>query len=112
MAAAWMAASDLKSLQNFLRRNWILRQPLLFVYWLTMRPVFLFTLTQSVRLPMVTYPSLQSTCVTYGTLCHAIGDQVLPSQPLPREEEDFKVGLKRCNKMGVGVVALKTHCYL
>ena len=51
-----------------------------FTYWLPKRPVFLFilTLTQSVRLPKVTYPSLCSPCVTYGTLCHAIGHQVLP----------------------------------
>ena len=34
-------------------------------------------------------PSLCSTCVTYRTLCHAIGHQVLPTQPLPREVEDF-----------------------
>ena len=46
-------------------------------------------LTQSVRLPLVTYPSLCSTCVTYRTLFHAIGHQVLPTQPLPREVEDF-----------------------
>ena len=45
--------------------------------------------TQSVMLPLVTYPSLCSTCVTYRTLCHAIGHQVLPTQPLPREVEDF-----------------------
>ena len=50
--------------------------------------------TQSVRLPLVTYPSLCSTCVTYRTLCHAIGHQVLPAQPLPREVEDFPRGDK------------------
>ena len=49
-------------------------------------------LTQSVRPPMVTYPSLCSTCVTYRTSCHAIGHQVLPTQPLPTEEEDFPRG--------------------
>ena len=50
-----------------------------FTYWLLKHPVFWFTLTltQSVRLPMVTYPSLWSPCVTYGTLCHVIGHQVL-----------------------------------
>ena len=37
--------------------------------------------TQSVRLPLVTYPSLCSTCVTYRTLCHAIGHQALPLNP-------------------------------
>ena len=31
-----------------------------FIYWLPKHPVFLFTLTQSVRVPMVTYPSLCS----------------------------------------------------
>ena len=49
------------------------------ICWFSKHPVFLFTLTQSVRLPMVTYPSLYSTCVTYRTLCHAIGHQVLPT---------------------------------
>ena len=28
---------------------------------------------------MATYPSLCSPCVTYGTLCHAIGHKVLPN---------------------------------
>ena len=50
--------------------------------------------TQSVRLPLVTYPSLCSTCVTYRMLCHATGHQVLPNQPLPKEVEDFPRGDK------------------
>ena len=41
---------------------------------------------------MVTYPSLRCSCVTYRTLCHAIGHQVLPTQSLPREAEDFPRG--------------------
>ena len=45
--------------------------------------------TQSVRLPLITFPSLCSTCMTYGTPCHSIGHQVLPTQPL---EEDFPSG--------------------
>ena len=50
---------------------------------------------QSVRSPLVTYPSLCSTCVTYRTPCHAIGHHVLPTQPLfPREVEDFPRGDK------------------
>ena len=49
------------------------------ICWLPKHPVFLFTLTQSVRLPMVTYPSLCSTCVACRALCHAIGHQVLPT---------------------------------
>ena len=71
----------------------MLRQPLLFVYWLPKHPVFWFTLTQSVRPPMVTYPSLCSICVTYGKSCHAIGHRMLPTQPLPREAEDFLRGV-------------------
>ena len=50
--------------------------------------------TQSVTLLLVTYPSLCSTRVTYRTLCYAIGHQVLPTQPLPREVEDFPRGDK------------------
>ena len=50
--------------------------------------------TQSVRLPLVTCPSLCNTCVAYRTLCHAIGHQVLPTQLLPREVEDFPRGDK------------------
>ena len=46
----------------------------------------------AVRLTMVTYPSLCSTCVTYRTPCHAIGHQLLPTQPLPKEAEDFPRG--------------------
>ena len=49
-------------------------------------------LTQSVRLPLVTYPSLCSICATYRMPCHVIGHQVLPTQPLPREAEDFPRG--------------------
>ena len=56
-----------------------------FYYQLLMHPVFLFNPfpIQSVRLPLVTYPWLCSTYMTYGTLCHAIGHQVLLIQPLP-----------------------------
>ena len=38
-------------------------------------------LTQSVRPPVATYPSLCSTCATYGTPCHARGHQVLFDPP-------------------------------
>ena len=48
--------------------------------------------TPSVRLPLVTYPSLCSTCVTYRMLCHAISHKVLPTQPLPGEAEDCPRG--------------------
>ena len=53
-----------------------------FIYWLPKHPVFLFTLTRS----------LSSTCVTYGTLCYAIGDQVLPTLTHIREAENFPRG--------------------
>ena len=39
-------------------------------------------------------PLLCSPCVTYRILCHAIGHPVLPTQPLPREAEDFPRGDK------------------
>ena len=44
---------------------------------------------QSVRPHLVPYSSLCSPCVTYGMSYHAIGHQVLPTQPLPREAQDF-----------------------
>ena len=48
--------------------------------------------TQSVRLHLVTYPSLCSTCVTYRMPCHAIGHLAFPTQPLPMEAEGFPRG--------------------
>ena len=86
-----MAASDPSLCKTPLGETGCLGNPY-FTYWLPKHPIFWFTLTQSVRLSMVTYPSLCSPCVTYGTLCHAIGHQVLPTQPLPREAENFPRG--------------------
>ena len=51
-------------------------------------PVFLFTPFPNT----VSKATLCSTCVTYRMLCHAIGHQVLPTQPLPGEAEDFPRG--------------------
>ena len=62
-----------------------------FIYWLPKHPVFLIH-PNTVRLPMVTYLSLCSTYVTYGTLCRTIGHWVLPTQPLPGGAEDFPRG--------------------
>ena len=94
----WIATSDLNLCKTLLGENGCLGNPY-FTYWLPKHPVFLFTLalTQSVRLPMVTYASLCSPCVTYGTLCHATGHQVLPTLatallPIPRGAEDFPRG--------------------
>ena len=53
--------------------------------------------TQSVRPHLVAFTSLRSICVTYGTPWHCIGHQVLPSQPMPREAEDFRRGGKYFN---------------
>ena len=49
-------------------------------------------LTQLVRLPWVTYHLVCSACVTYGKPSHSIGQQALPTQPFPREAEDFSKG--------------------
>ena len=85
-----MAATDPSLCKTPLGETGCLGNPY-FTYWLPKHPVFWFTLTltQSVRLLMVAYPSLCSICVTYRTLCCAIGHKVLPNQPLPREAEDF-----------------------
>ena len=67
----------------------------LFTYYISTQffdsPPFFFP-TQSVRSPLVSYPSLCSTCMTYSMPCAVIGYQVLPTQPLPREVEDFLRG--------------------
>ena len=40
---------------------------------------------------MATYPSLCSPCVTYGTLCHTIGHQVLPTHlVIPHPPVDYR----------------------
>ena len=59
-------------------------------------PVFWFTLfpTKSVRLSLVTYPSLCITCMTYRIPSYAISHQVLPTQGFPREGEDYPRGNK------------------
>ena len=65
-----------------------------FFYWLLKHAISKFTPfpAQSVKLHLVLYHSLCSTSVTYETTCHAIGHQVLPTQPLPREMEAFPRG--------------------
>ena len=49
--------------------------------WASSFLIHLLILTQPVRVPVITYHSLCSTCVTYRTPCHAIGHQVLPTHP-------------------------------
>ena len=59
IAASWMAAFALQCLQNTLRRNWMLRQPLPFAYWLHKHLVSSFTSLfpiQSIRPLLATSP--------------------------------------------------------
>ena len=58
------------------------------LFWYFRHPVFWFTPfpTQSVRLPLVTYPSLSTTSFTYRMLCHASSHLMFPIQPLPVEQ--------------------------
>ena len=83
-----------------LRRNWMLEQPLDFTGCSSIQffnsPL---PLTELVRLPRVTYHLLCDSCVTYGTLCHAIGHHVLPNQHLPREAEVFLRDCKYSNNV-------------
>ena len=79
-----------------LRRNGMLEQPLLFNGCSSIQFFNLPPFHESSRL--VASTSLWSLFVTYGTLCHAIGHQVLPTQPLPRETEVFPRGGKYFNR--------------
>ena len=84
--------SDLWRSPSALSSTLTLRLPIFFFFWMLRHPVFWYTtffLTQSVRSPLVTYPSLCSPCVTYRMWCHASSHQVLPTEPSPRETEDF-----------------------
>lgn len=51
-------------------------------------------LTQLVRPHLVPYNSLRSTWAIYGTPCSSIGYQIIHTQPLLREAEDFPRGGK------------------
>ena len=65
---SYMSASDLYILYKaLLGETGCLGNPS-FIYWFPKHPVLLFTLTQSVRLPMVTYPWLCSTCDLRDTM--------------------------------------------
>ena len=70
----------------------------LLLYCLPNHPVFSFTPffpIESVRPPLVTYPPLCSTCVTYRTPCHTSGQLVL-----------------YCNCYGFDNVFLILRCFL
>ena len=84
MNASWIAASDHCLNKTPLGEIESLGNP----YFLQHSLPLPFT-TQSVRLPLVYLPlTVQHVC-DLGTLCHAIGHQERPTQPLPREAEDF-----------------------
>ena len=57
--------------------------------------------TQPVRPPLITYPSLCSTYVTYRTLCHAIGHQVLATLPY--------LGKRRISRGVTSILSLCLH---
>ena len=95
MTASWWLYLALSLCKTPLGETGCLGNPYFFTYWLPKHPVFWFTSlfpTQSVRLPLFTYPSLCSTCVTYRMTCHCIVHQLLPTQPLTTEAEDFPRG--------------------
>ena len=73
----------------------MLQQPLLFTGCSSIQ-FFNSALSQTylVRPHLVASTSLCILCVTYWTLCHVIGYQVLPTQPLSREAAGFPRGGK------------------
>ena len=64
--------------------NWYSREIHLQISWWD---IFSAISAQLVRPPLAPYSSLCSTCVTYGTLCHA---PALPTQPYYRECYGFE----------------------
>ena len=52
--------------------------------------IILLILNNTVRPALVTYPSLCSTCMTYRTLCHVIGHQLLPTHPFTASATDLR----------------------
>ena len=51
---------------------------------------FFSNFNNTVRSPLVTYPSLCSTCVTYGAPCHARGHRHFPPNSVYRECYGFE----------------------
>ena len=49
-----------------------------------------YFVNNTVRPPLVTYPLLWSTCVTFRTPCHAIGHQLLPNHPFTVSATDLR----------------------
>ena len=91
MVTSWMTASDPSLCKTPLGETGCLGNPY-FTYWLPKHPVFWFTLTltQSVRLPMVTYPSL---CSTWWLTGHYATPEVTtcfpPNPVIPHSSVDY-----------------------
>lgn len=89
--------SDLRRSLTGLRSNSTLSTFGFLIFSLFRDAVFLFTHfhstvkvplgNHSVRLPLVTYPSLCSTCVTYLTPCHASDNQIILAETFSRKAE-------------------------
>ena len=98
--ASWMAASDCKIT---LGETGYLGNPYFLLTGSLSIQFFDSPLPQSVRPPMVTYPSLCSISVICRTSCHAIGHQVLPTQ--------HYLGKKRISLGVRGILTMCLHSY-
>ena len=92
----WLLRSEKVSTSSELYPDYLRLSSFLYSYWLASHQYFFFNsfAIMSVRLPLITYPSLCSTYVIYRTPCHAIGHQMLPKQQSPRKVEDLARGDK------------------
>ena len=113
MAALWMAAFAIYSLHNSLRRNWMLRQSLLFAYWLPKHPVFLIHPLHS-QLGRLWLPTPHCAAPVWLTGRHAIPlvTRCFPPYP-PREAEDFPRGGNHSRHMSLLIYLawLQPICY-
>ena len=93
MAASWMAAFDLMSLQNSLKRNWMFRQPLLLLTGCL--SIQFFDSPQHNQLGQFWLPTPHCAAPVWHAGYHAFQwspSASHPTEPLPREAEDFPRG--------------------
>ena len=91
----WLLRSEKVSTSSELYPDYLRLSTFLYFSWLVSHQFFIFFNSfpiLSVRLPLITYPSLCSTYVIYRTPCHAIGHQMLSMQQSPRKVEDLPRG--------------------
>ena len=74
---------------NFAKK-WIQKLNNYFADFKQVKKVGYFVNNTVFRPLLVTYPSVCSTCVTYGTLCHAIGRQLLPTHLFTTSATDLR----------------------